>query len=307
MNNIKSTFSIKNLENFSGIKAHTLRIWEKRYNLLEPERTETNIRRYSLDNLKKLLNVTLLYNHGFKISKISSLSIEEISDSVSNIALKSNSEQIAINAFKLAMINFDCELFNKNYDQILSNHNFEYIFMDVFMPLMKELGILWQTGAISPTHEHFITNLVKQKIHVQTERVQLNIKINTDHPIFVLFLPENEIHELGILYLNYLTLSKGFRTIFLGQSIQISSLENLYTYKNSFNFITYLTVEPNKKEIMPYLKHFNEKLLLNTNSKLIVFGPQQIQIDLNNLPNKIELYRSVESFINNYFEKKLYA
>ena len=307
MNSIKSSFSIKNLENFSGIKAHTLRIWEKRYNLLEPERTETNIRRYSLDNLKKLLNVTLLYNHGFKISKISSLSNEEISDSVSSIALKSNSEQIAINTFKLAMINFDCELFNKNYDEILSHQNFEYIFMNVFMPLMKELGILWQTGAISPTHEHFITNLIKQKIHIQTERVQRNINKNTEYPIFVLFLPENGIHELGILYLNYLTLSKGLRTILLGQSIQISSLENLYTYKDSFNFVTYLTVEPNEKEIMPYLKLFNEKLLLNTNSKLIVFGPQQSKIDLNNLPNKIELYRSVESFINNYLEEKISA
>ena len=307
MNNIKSTFSIKNLETFSGIKAHTLRIWEKRYNLLEPERTETNIRRYSLDNLRKLLNVTLLYNHGFKISKISSLSLEEISDSVGNIALKENSEQIAINALKLAMINFDCELFNKTYDEFISHRKFEFIFMDVFMPLMKELGILWQTGAISATHEHFITNLIKQKIHVQTERVQLSIKKNTDHPVFVLFLPENEIHELGILYLNYLTLSKGLRTILLGQSIQISSLENLYTYKKSFNFVTYLTVEPNKKEIMPYLNLFNEKLLLNTNSKLIIFGPQQTKIDINNLPNKIELYRSVETFINNYFEEKLYA
>ena len=307
MNNIKSTFSIKNLETFSGIKAHTLRIWEKRYNLLEPERTETNIRRYSLDNLRKLLNVTLLYNHGFKISKISSLSLEEISDSVSNIALKENSEQIAINALKLAMINFDCELFNKTYDEFLSHSKFEFIFMDVFMPLMKELGILWQTGAISATHEHFITNLIKQKIHVQTERVQLSIKKNTDHPVFVLFLPENEIHELGILYLNYLTLSKGLRTILLGQSIQILSLENLYTYKNSFNFVTYLTVEPNEKEIMPYLKLFNEKLLLNTNSKLIVFGPQQTKIDINNLPNKIELYRSVQSFISNYLEKKISA
>ena len=307
MNNIKSTFSIKNLETFSGIKAHTIRIWEKRYNLLEPERTETNIRRYSLDNLRKLLNITLLYNHGFKISKISSLSIEEISGSVSNIALKENSEQIAINALKLAMINFDCELFNKTYDEFLSHSKFEFIFMDVFMPLMKELGILWQTAAISSTHEHFITNLIKQKIHIQTERVQLNIKKNTNYPIFVLFLPENEIHELGILYLNYLTLSKGLRTILLGQSIQISSLENLYTYKDSFNFITYLTVEPNEKEIMPYLKLFNEKLLLNTKSKLIVFGPQQSKIDLNNLPNKIELYRSVESFINNYLEEKISA
>ena len=307
MNNIKSTFSIKNLETFSGIKAHTIRIWEKRYNLLEPERTETNIRRYSLDNLRKLLNITLLYNHGFKISKISSLSLEEISGSVSNIALKENSEQIAINALKLAMINFDCELFNKTYDEFLSHSKFEFIFMDVFMPLMKELGILWQTAAISSTHEHFITNLIKQKIHIQTEIVQLNIKKNTNYPIFVLFIPENEIHELGILYLNYLTLSKGLRTILLGQSIQISSLENLYTYKDSFNFVTYLTVEPNEKEIMPYLKLFNEKLLLNTKSKLIVFGPQQSKIDLNNLPNKIELYRSVESFINNYLEEKISA
>ena len=307
MNSIKSSFSIKNLETFSGIKAHTLRIWEKRYNLLEPERTETNIRRYSLDNLRKLLNITLLYNHGFKISKISCLSLEEISVSVSNIALKENSEQIAINALKLAMINFDCELFNKTYDEFISHSKFEFIFMDVFMPLMKELGILWQTGAISATHEHFITNLIKQKIHVQTERVQLSIKKNTDHPVFVLFLPENEIHELGILYLNYLTLSKGLRTILLGQSIQISSLENLYTYKKSFNFVTYLTVEPNKKEIMPYLNLFNEKLLLNTNSKLIIFGPQQTKIDINNLPNKIELYRSVQSFISNYLEKKISA
>ena len=101
MKRIKSTFSIKNLENLSGIKAHTLRIWEKRYNLLEPERTDTNIRRYSLDSLKRLLNVTLLYNHGFKISKIASLNEEEIPELVRSIALKSNSEQVAINAFKL--------------------------------------------------------------------------------------------------------------------------------------------------------------------------------------------------------------
>jgi len=163
MKRIKSTFSIKNLENLSGIKAHTLRIWKKRYNLLEPERTETNIRRYSLESLKRLLNVTLLYNHGFKISKIASLSEDEIPELVRSIALKSNSEQVSINAFKLAMINFDYELFDNNYNEILQHHNFQHVFLNVFMPLMRELGILWQTGAISPSHEHFITNLIKQK------------------------------------------------------------------------------------------------------------------------------------------------
>jgi len=307
MERVKSTFSIKNLENLSGIKAHTLRIWEKRYNLLEPDRTNTNIRRYSLESLKKLLNVTLLYNHGFKISKIASLDLDEIPKLVRNIALKSNSEQVSINAFKLAMINFDYELFDTNYDEILLHHDFEYIFIEIFMPLMRELGILWQTGAISPSHERFITSLIKQKIHIQTEKLQRKIKTDDNKPIFVLFLPENEIHELGILYLNFLILNKGHRTIFLGQSLQISGLETLYSYNSKFNFISYLTVEPNKDEIMPFLKEFYSEILENQDSKLILFGPQQIVIDPKNLPKQIELYRSVESFVEKYFSERVFA
>ena len=303
MERVKSTFSIKNLENLSGIKAHTLRIWEKRYNLLEPERTDTNIRRYSLDSLRKLLNVTLLYNHGFKISKIASLEGSEIPKLVRSIALKANSEQVSINAFKLAMINFDYELFDTNYEEILQHHNFEYLFMNIFMPLMKELGILWQTGAISPSHEHFITNLVKQKIHLQTEYLQKNKFEPNNHPIFVLFLPENEIHELGILYLNYLILSKGYRTIFLGQSLQTSSLQTLYSYETKYYFVSYITVEPSKDEIMPYLQNFYNKILDKQDSKLILFGPQQIAINREALPEKIEMFRSVESFVFKYFSE----
>jgi len=307
MNRIKSSFSIKNLENLSGIKAHTLRIWEKRYNLLEPERTDTNIRRYSLDSLRKLLNITLLYNHGFKISKIASLNADEIPKLVRSIALKSNSEQVSINAFKLAMINFDYELFDSNYEEIKQHHDFEYIFMQIFMPLMKELGILWQTGAISPAHEHFITNLVKQKIHLQTESLQRSKAKHEDQPIFVLFLPENEIHELGILYLNFLILSKGYRTIFLGQSLQTSSLETLYSFDTTFNFVSYLTVEPNKEEIMPFLKDFYVQILQNQKSKLILFGPQQAEIIKEELPPQIEMYRSVESCIFKYFSEGVFV
>ncbi len=307
MKRIKSTFSIKNLENLSGIKAHTLRIWEKRYNLLEPERTDTNIRLYSLDSLKRLLNVTLLYNHGFKISKIASLNEEEIPELVRSIALKSNSEQVAINAFKLAMINFDFDLFDTNYNEILQHRDFQYVFLNVFMPLMRELGILWQTGAISPSHEHFITNLIKQKIHLQTITLQRKKPQRTDHPIFVIFLPENEIHELGVLYLNYLILNSGYRTIFLGQSLQTSSLETLYSYNSKFYFVSYLTVEPNKEEIMPFLTNFHQNLLEDRDSKLLLFGPQQIEIDTDKLPGQIELFRSVESFIAKYLEETVFV
>ena len=307
MKRIKSNFSIKNLENLSGIKAHTLRIWEKRYNLLEPERTDTNIRRYSLDSLKRLLNVTLLYNHGFKISKIASLNEDEIPELVRSIALKSNSEQVAINAFKLSMINFDYDLFDTNYNEILQHHDFQYVFLNVFMPLMRELGILWQTGAISPSHEHFITNLIKQKIHLQTETLQRKKPQRGNHPIFVIFLPENEIHELGVLYLNYLILNSGFRTIFLGQSLQTSSLETLYSYNSKFYFVSYLTVEPNKEEIMSFLTNFHQNLLEDRGSKLLLFGPQQIEIDTDKLPGQIELFRSVESFIAKYLEETVFV
>jgi len=307
MKRIKSTFSIKNLENITGIKAHTLRIWEKRYNLLYPERTDTNIRRYSLENLKKLLNITLLYNQGFKISKIAQLDENEIPILVRDIALKSSSEQISINALKLAMVNFDTVMFDMTFEELKKQHDFGFIFINIFMPLMRELGILWQTGAISPSHEHFITNLVKQKIHTETEIAQRKQIAQQNDKIFVLYLPENEIHELGILYLNYHILSKGYKTIFLGQSLPTDSLETLFTFSTELNFVTYLTVEPNKNEIMEYLADFHHKILKDTQSKLLIFGPLQVEINLSKLPEKIELFRSIDAFNVRYFQENIFV
>ena len=307
MKRVKSTFSIKNLENITGIKAHTLRIWEKRYNLLHPERTDTNIRRYSLESLKKLLNITLLYNQGFKISKIAQLDENEIPILVRDIALKYSSEQISINALKLAMVNFDTVLFDVTFEELKKQYDFGFIFINIFMPLMRELGILWQTGAISPSHEHFITNLVKQKIHTQTELAQRDQTSQQNDKIFVLYLPENEIHELGILFLNYHILSKGYKTIFLGQSLPTESLETLFTFSTELNFVTYLTVEPNKTEIMDYLSDFHQRILKDSDSKLLIFGPLQVEIDLSKMPDKIELFRSIDAFNVRYFQENIFV
>ncbi|MGB0367280.1 MAG: MerR family transcriptional regulator [Flavobacteriaceae bacterium] len=297
MKRVKDSFSIKNLENISGIKAHTIRIWEKRYDLLSPERTDTNIRRYSLDSLRKLLNITLLYNHGFKISKIANLEEEEIPILVREIALKSNSEQVSINAFKLSMVNFDSVLFDATYDELISKNNFSFIYLHIFIPLMNELGILWQTGAISPSHEHFITNLVKQKVHVQTEIIQRSNTPVKNNPTFVLYLPANEIHELSILFLNYFLLSKGYKTISFGQSIPTASLKTLLSYSTSLHFITYVTVEPNKDEINDYLQVFYRELIYQYDNQLSIFGPQVINIDKSQAPAGINVYDKIEFFI----------
>jgi DNA-binding transcriptional MerR regulator len=142
LDRVKSSFSIKNLEHLSGIKAHTIRIWEKRYNLFQPERTDTNIRMYNLENLQKLLNVSLLYNNGFKISKIAKLEMGEINHLVHNITLRKSPYDWSLGLFKLAMINFDQQLFTKTFDELMEKLTFSEIFQSIFNPLMVELGVL---------------------------------------------------------------------------------------------------------------------------------------------------------------------
>ena len=260
MSLVKKTFSIKDLENLSGIKAHTIRIWEKRYNLLSPERTQTNIRLYSLLSLQKLLNITLLYENGLKISKIAQLKNEEIPLKVREIIDEKSIKNNVMNAFKLSMINFDQSLFYNTYNKLVVDLSFREIFKEYFIPLLQELGYLWQSNTISTTHEHFITNLVKQKVYTNTEKVHRSEYVNNKS--FVLFLPENEIHELGILYLNYELNLRGYKSIFLGQSVPIENLEPLIASNEFVEFIAYVTVEPSKEKIDKYLQKFKKKICL---------------------------------------------
>ncbi len=306
MKKVKSDFSIKNLENISGIKAHTIRIWEKRYNLLSPERTDTNIRKYSLESLRKLLNITLLYKNGFKISKIANLEPKNIPLLVREIALVNNSENISINALKLAMVNFDVIMFDTKYKILVENNSFEFVFFRIFVPLLTELGILWQTGAICPTHEHFVTSLIKQKIHVQTEVIQTNRHLSESNPKFVIFLPDNEIHELSILFLNYLILSKGFRTIFLGQSIPINSLKTLLIQNWTLHFVTYITIKPSKGDLLKFANSFDENLLKGSKNKLSIFGPQTKTILSEDLPNNVSIYSHYEAFIEEFLDEPIF-
>ena len=295
MDRVKSNFSIKNLEHLSGIKAHTIRIWEKRYNLFEPERTDTNIRLYNLENLQKLLNVTLLYNNGYKISKIALLSPQEINENVHKLTINKNADDWSIGLFKLAMINFDQRLFTKTFNDLLEQFSFSEIFKNVFIPLMNKLGVLWLTNSISPSHEHFITSLVKQKIHAMCEDLQQKSTRRTDRR-FVLFLPDNEIHELGLLYLQYEVLNNGFQCVFLGQSVPIESLSNLVDIGEPITFISYFTIEPSQDKIKAYLNTFNSEIIENIDSELWVLG-YQVQFMSDEMPDKMRKFSSIDDVI----------
>ena len=296
MNNIKTTFSIKDLENLSGIKAHTIRIWEKRYNLLEPERTETNIRYYNLASLQKLLNVSFLNNNGYKISKIAKLKRESIPLLVKEISEKSDSKENSINAFKLSMLNFDQALFYNTYESLAKEKSFKDIFYNIFIPLLSEIGVLWQTDSITPAHEHFITTLIRQKILVNTELLQAK-NINKTSKTFVLYLPDNEIHELGLMFINYEIIAKGYHSIFLGQSVPLNNLTDLLSFYQDITFISYFTVKPDKEDILHYLVELNEKVLKNSGSQCWILGKQLEEFDFKTLPKQITPFSTIESLV----------
>jgi len=293
--NVKTVFSIKDLENLSGIKAHTIRIWEKRYNVLQPMRSDTNIRNYDLQSLQKLLNVVLLNDYGYKISRIAEHSSEKIELLVREIISEKSTKNHAINAFKMAMINFDQALFFNTYNSLLSKKSFRDVFYEVVIPLMQEIGLLWQAGTITPAQEHFITFLIKQKLLLNTEKLQI-LEPTKNDKVFVLYLPENEIHELGLMYLNYEILLNGYKTIYLGESVPVDSLKDMKKYFDNIVYISYLTVEPTKDAINNYIEEITTKII-DENSRVCFLGRMVEFIDTNNISDKISVYNSISDLV----------
>jgi len=296
MNNIKKTFGIRDLENLSGIKAHTIRIWEKRYGLLNPDRTDTNIRTYSLESLHKLLNITLLYHHGYKISRIASIPENEIARTAREIVLEGSMSHQAINAIKLAMINFDAYLFQRTFNALTLERSFREIFWEILMPFLEELGLLWQTQTLGPAEEHFICNLIKQKLSAHTDRLQLQ-KSPQNEIVFILFLPENEIHEIGLLYLNYEIMLRGYKTVYLGASMPLEFMSTLYTNFKHLVFLSYFTVSPTRNNLKKYMEDFATHLLTHESSELWMLGRQTKHLSQKELPPYAKAFESIPELV----------
>lgn len=294
MNNIKQEFTIKDLENISGVKAHTIRIWEKRYNLLTPKRTDTNIRLYSNKNLEKLLNIVLLNNNNFKISKIAKMSDEELLLQCRGMASNFLHKDEAINSFKLAMFSFDKVLFNSTYDKLLLKMTFREVFKDVFIPFLEHIGLLWHTDTLIPAYEHFVSNLITQKIQINTEKITCNTANSAK--TYVLYLPENEIHELGLLYLNYELNLRGNNTIYLGQSLPFDNLNYFLKSKNDYCFITYMTIMPYDSKVKDYFKQA-DALLKESEAQFIAIGRKTSLVNNLSFKSNIKLYKSVSDLL----------
>ena len=297
LNEIKTKFTIKDLENISGVKAHTIRIWEKRHNLLAPKRTNTNIRYYTSDSLKKLLNIVLLKDNNYKISKIANMPADAIQYTARELANKEALNQHAFQTFKLAMIQFDNALFNNTYNKLLQTQNFSEIIETTFIPLLNFIGLLWQTSTLLPAHEHFISNLITQKILTQTEALNYsNLNASTT---YVLFLPEHEIHEISLLYINYELLKRGLKTIYLGRSLPLDNLTSFFESDSKMCFITSITVSPTLDLIEPYFKQLDSSLF-SKNHHLLASGLKLKTLEQNNYKSSIKLYPDTLALLKDF-------
>lgn len=274
-------YSIKDLEHLSGIKAHTIRIWEQRHKLFSPQRTDTNIRFYNDEDLKLILNISLLKNHGVKISKIVQMKSEQIQQEVILLSSDEFLNEDQVNALTVAMLDMNEELF---YSVISSNQKklgFEKTVTDIIYPFFKKIGVLWVSSSINPAQEHFISHLVRQKLMIETAQLDVPAEAKS----FLLFLPEGELHEISLLFANYLLRARGYKTLYLGQSVPLKDVEEIFHSVEPDYLFTVATSKPNQNKIGGFLKDLEKKF---KKSKVFITGNQAIVTDLD-FPENIHL------------------
>ncbi len=239
-------YSIKDLEILTGIKAHTIRVWERRYNLVDPGRTNTNIRCYSDEDLKRLLNVSILNQNGFKISKIAGLDDAQLRNRVLDLCMDSRNNNVMIESLLVAMLELDELKFSRVLASSIIKVGFEGTIEEVLFPFLERIGVLWQSGTINPAQEHFITNLIRQKLMVAIDSEMQNTPVTRKQRI-LFFTPEQEWHDMGLLFFSLLARKAGFEIIYLGASVPLADL-NVVRSIRPFHALFFTMVGARKKD-----------------------------------------------------------
>lgn len=282
-------YSIKDLEYLSGIKAHTIRIWEKRYQLLSPDRSDTNIRYYSDEDVRRILNVAMLVKNGYKISSVATYTSEKLQSEVlrqnrSLLDPEKNIDQLLLNTVNLDTFGFE-QLLNK----IIKENGFSKTIQNIIFPFFERIGLLWQTGSIFIAHEHFVSNLIRNRLIIEAAKFDNHLSEKT----ILFFLPEDEMHEMGLLYFNFLAAENGFKCIYLGQNLPFSDLTSLLRATNFAFVCTTFINAIEKPELEKYLA--NLSMVFNKN-KILISG-RQIAIHKPKLPHNVVVIKTSNDFI----------
>lgn len=290
-----SNYTIAQVVALSGIKAPTLRKWETRYSLFEPHRTDTNIRYYSDSQLKKLLNISVLLRNGFKISKIDKMSDEDIYENIENILIDSNQED-EITALIISMLEFDENKFDKIIKSHIINNGLLTTTTKIIYPLLNQVGVLWGINKIIPAQEHFISSLIKKKMFSGIDLLPLP---HRDAPSILMFLPENEHHEIGLLLAYFIARKLGWRVYYLGQNvpteninaileeIHLNAMLTMFIVSTQQNFLS-ITEEILSENDIPMLVSANSEFMENNHSKNLIYlkSPEELINQLEQLEAK---------------------
>lgn len=252
-------YKIKDLETLTGIKAHTLRMWEKRYELLSPARTETKIRTYTDEDLVKLLNVAILYDNGWKISKIAECSDTEIQRKVRKLYEGQHSFSAVVSLLIQSMVELDCDTFERVLTNAIQKEGLEMVYKNYLVSFLNRIGVLWMVGTITPVQEHFVSNLIRQKIIVETDKLQIVEKRRFDA---VLFTPEGEFHEISLLFYNYVLKSRGYRTLYLGANLPVADLNKTLSTVTPKNLIVSMIANVSEVNYHNYLDELIKEINL---------------------------------------------
>ena len=295
INAVQDTFTIHDLEILSGIKAHTIRIWEKRYGLLRPKRLNRNIREYGILDLQKILNVSLLQKHGYKISEIANQADGEIESKAKSISLEEFPSSYYINSLIVSMYSLDEDLFQESYLAQSEMLSFSEIFITTFIPLLGHIGVLWQTNSVRPAQERFISNLIYQKILLNIETAK-NVERSSKR-VNVLFLPKGEIHEIGLLFMLYHLKMSGERTLYLGRDIPISDLQHINFKFKEINWICAFVIDRTDEEKSMFISQM-ESLLINTENSCYVVGKMWSSFPKSNQHENMSFYESFDRLVS---------
>lgn len=261
------TFSISDIENLTGIKAHTIRVWEQRYNFIAPKRTATNIRYYDDSDLCLFLNISTLNENGYKISKIAQLSAAEIAELVHTLQEDYFNVNVQVQTLSNAMLKMDETEFDEIFDKCVTDLGVQQTIETIIFPFMRKVGFMWQVNTINIAHEHFATHKIEQRLIAET--TNLKQEKNSKKLKCLLFLPPNETHQVGLLYSQYLLKLNGYRTLYLGQNLPFDSLQQAATYFEPDFALTSLTIPNPNFDTLTLINKLLESL---GNTKLLVAG-----------------------------------
>ncbi len=281
-------YSIKDLETLSGVKAHTIRIWEQRYNILHPERTDTNIRFYCDEDLKHLLNVSLLNKHGIKISQIADMSEVEIRHKALDIATDNKEPNVLLESLMHSMLDFDEQRFEKALNSAIMNVGFQKAFTDLLLTLLQRVGILWTTGVVKPSQEHFVSNLIRRKLAAAIDNRY--VEKTEKSKKYVLFLPEGEQHETLLLFAEYLLRINNHHVAYIGTSVPFQDIEFVRDKFKPDVLLTFITVPIQDSSLQDFIGKLSSSF---PDLKIIIGGAQ---MDKQNpvLPSNVAHIKSLD-------------